>query len=72
MSTEEKTELAIIDAPYNKQVKLENIDFGGGMHLMRITIKEGSRFTQIDLDPATAKTWAGKMIDWADKHTEEN
>ena len=71
MSNEEKTELGIIDAPYNKQIKLEDMDLGGGMHLMRITIKEGSRFTQIDLDQATAKTWAESMIEWANKHPTE-
>ena len=48
MTEGEKSELGTIDAPYNKQVRLQDIDFDGTMHLMRITIKEGSRFTQLD------------------------
>ena len=72
MSQEEKTELAIINAPYNKQIKLEDMAYDSGMHLMRITIKEGSRFTQVDLDPATARGWADNMIEWANTHDQDN
>ena len=64
----EKTELGMIDAPYNKQIKLEEIAFDEGMHLMRLTIKEGSRFTQLDLDPDTARNLALNMIEWTNKH----
>jgi len=70
MTEGDKSEIGTIDAPYNKQIKLEDMDLGGGMHLMRITIKEGSRFTQIDLDPGTAASWAQNMFDWANKHDE--
>jgi hypothetical protein len=34
------------------------------MRLLRVTIKEGARFTQLDLDAATADRWAKIMWDW--------
>ena len=71
MSQEKKTELGIIDAPYNRQVKLEAMDLGNNVQLIRLTIKEGSRFTQLDLDPGTARDLAQNIVDWADKHTQD-
>jgi len=71
MSQEQKTELAMIDAPYNKQIKLEDMAFDGGMNLLRLTIKEGSRFTQLDLDPGTARDLAQNIIEWANKHVND-
>jgi len=69
MNPDKKTEIAVIEAPYNKQIKLEEMDYDGGMHLYRITIKERSRFTTLDLDPDTARELAQNLIEWANKHT---
>jgi len=38
----------------------------GGMNLLRIRIREGSRFTIFDIDPATARQWGAAMQRWAD------
>ena len=38
----------------------------GGMRLLRIRIRERTRFTIFDNDPATARQWAGAMLRWAD------
>ena len=37
----------------------------GGMKLLRIRIRERSRFTIFDIDPATARQWAAAMGRWA-------
>ncbi len=71
MSDGEKTELKVLDAPYNKMIKLEDLAFESGMHLMRVTIREGTRITQLDLDPATAKNWSECMTEWANAHIED-
>jgi hypothetical protein len=34
------------------------------MRLLRVTIKEGRRFTQLDLDEDTADRWGQAMLDW--------
>jgi hypothetical protein len=40
------------------------------MRVLRIRIREGSRFTVMDVNPETATRWAGVMNDWARDNTE--
>ena len=50
-----------------QEIELQQIDYdGGGMSLMRIRIREGSRFTVFDIDPSTARHWADAMTRWAE------
>lgn len=65
-SDETKERLADIKAPYRREVRLEDVRFESGMRLMRITIREGQRFTIMDIDAATAKTWGETMTRWAE------
>jgi len=65
VSTETKTRLATVEAPYRREIWLDDVQFESGMRLLRVTIKEGRRFTQIDLDQTTAARWAELMLDWA-------
>jgi hypothetical protein len=49
-----------------QEIELQQIDYdGGGMSLLRIRIREGSRFTVFDIDPSTARHWAETMTRWA-------
>lgn len=68
MSAETKTRIAVLEAPYGRQVWLDDVLFESGMRLLRVTIKEGRRFTQFDLDADTADKWGGALLDWA-RHT---
>ncbi len=52
-------------APYGREVELQEVLFEGGMKLLRLRIREGKRFTIMDLDPDTAAHWARVMGDWA-------
>jgi hypothetical protein len=67
VSEEIKTRIATIEAPYRREIWLDDMKFESDMNLLRVTIKEGRRFTQIDLDAATAKRWAREMNNWAEK-----
>ena len=50
----------------NQEIELQQIEFeAGGMPMLRIRIREGSRFTIFDVDPVTAEHWAKGMLDWA-------
>ena len=55
-------------APLGGQdIELQQVDLeAGGMSLMRIRIREGRRFTVIDIDPGTAGDWAEAMQRWAE------
>ena len=60
--------LARLHAPLGGQeIELQQIDFeGGGMSLLRTRIREKSRFTVFDIDPATARAWGEALLRWAD------
>lgn len=62
------SELAKFKVPLgNQEIELQQIDHvEGGMSLMRIRIREASRFTIFDIDPDTARLWARAMNEWAD------
>lgn len=50
----------------NQEIELQQLDYAaGGMAMLRIRIREHSRFTVFDIDPATAAHWAKTMSDWA-------
>ena len=53
--------------PIGKQgIELQQIEYeAGGMPLMRVRIREGSRFTVFDIDPDSAERWGRAMLAWA-------
>ena len=59
------TDLDEIQAPWNKTVTLQDVVYEGGMSLIRIRIKEGSRFTDLELDPETAGRIGTALQAWA-------
>ena len=49
-----------------QEIELQQLDHdAGGMSLMRIRIRERSRFTIFEIDPLTAKDWGEAMVQWA-------
>jgi hypothetical protein len=63
------TQLEKFKAPLGGQeIELQQVDYAaGGMSLLRIRIREKSRFTVFDIDPATAENWGKAMQQWAQK-----
>ena len=59
------TRLEKFAAPYGKEVTLENVVYENGMRVLRIHIREGRRFTVMDIDASTACHWAAAMDRWA-------
>jgi len=62
--------LATVEAPYHREIWLDDVQFESGMRLLRVTIKEGRRFTQLELDAATADRWGELMRSWARRTNE--
>ena len=62
------TDLDEIQAPWNKAVTLQNVVYEGGMALIRVRIKEGSRFTDLELDPESAVRMGKALQAWADEN----
>jgi hypothetical protein len=69
--TDIKHRLATVEAPYNKLVWLDDVTFDSGMNLLRMTIREGRRITQIDLDQDTAARIANTMLAWSQTESPE-
>ena len=65
MSGETVTPLDTFAAPWNKEVTLQTVLHDSGLRMLRIRIKEGKRFTVMDVDEDTARRWGQAMIDWA-------
>ena len=58
-------DLDAFDAPWGKKIVVQKVEYEGGLVLLRVRIKEGSRFTLLDLDPAGAKRLAQILSAWA-------
>ena len=66
MSGEMVVPLDEFDAPYGRKIKLEAVEHESGLRMLRLRIREGSRFTVLDLDENTARHWGAAMCSWAD------
>ena len=58
------TDLKIISAPWNKTIKLQNISYEGGMNMLRFRIKEGKRFTDLELDSQSLEQLNAVLSNW--------
>ncbi|HNQ04024.1 MAG TPA: hypothetical protein PKH69_05370 [Thiobacillaceae bacterium] len=52
----------------NQEIEFLDVRYAaGGTPMLRLRIRErGARFTIFDVDPLTAKFWAGEMLKWAE------
>jgi len=57
--------------PFGKDVEIIEVLAENDVQLLRVRIKEGSRFTMLDLDPATALHWGNLMASWASSYMGE-
>jgi len=58
------TQLDKFSAPYGREVTLENVAYENGTRVLRIHIREGNRFTVMDIDENTASNWGAAMLRW--------
>jgi hypothetical protein len=59
------TQLDNFTAPYGKEVTLENVAYENGARVLRIHIREGNRFTVMDINASVASQWGEAMNAWA-------
>ncbi|MBU6207055.1 MAG: hypothetical protein KGQ42_05160 [Alphaproteobacteria bacterium] len=59
--------IATILAPYSKQLQIELQHYDNGLALLRLTVREGRRFTQIDFDAETAAQLAEHLSVFANR-----
>lgn len=63
--------IASLTVPLGGQrIEMHPIDAeAGGLSLLRVRIREGSRFTVFDIDPATATAWGEALQAWGRSHS---
>ncbi|TVP91947.1 MAG: hypothetical protein EA347_01980 [Thioalkalivibrio sp.] len=54
-----------IEAPFGEIIELRQIIHDSGVPLLRVLVRDGGRYTKLDLDPATASRWGDTMVRWA-------
>jgi len=59
------TEIDAFNAPWNKELTVAEVQYEGGFKMFHLRIKEGKRFTDLELDPETATHLAELMSTWA-------
>lgn len=67
MISETVTRLERFPAPYGREITLDNVLHESGMQLLRITVREGRRFTIFDLDAPTAAHWGSALTGWSEQ-----
>lgn len=63
--SETATRLDKFLVPYGREIILENIEYENGTRVLRLRIREGNRFTIMDLDPGSASRLGSALGDWA-------
>jgi len=66
MTDETITDIAELELPFRRQANLKNVEFDSGLNMLRLTLREGRRFTVIDLDADSAEKLGNLMARWAD------
>ena len=56
------TDLAEFELPYGRRAKLRRVDFDGGLSMVRLVLREGTRITQVDMDAASASELGEALI----------
>ncbi|MBV1703872.1 MAG: hypothetical protein KGI57_03370 [Hyphomicrobiales bacterium] len=67
MSDHVRTRIDEIAAPYHRGIALDDLAYESGLRLVRVTIREGHRYTMLDLDKPTAARLADALRRWADE-----
>jgi len=72
VSGETVTRLERFQAPYGREVTLDDVVHESGMKMLRITVREGRRFTIFDLDAPTAAHFGSGLLNWSERVGREN
>lgn len=57
-------ELDAFDLPWGKKLALQEVEYEGGLAFLRLRIREGNRFTLVDIDRATAARLGDVLTGW--------
>ncbi len=67
MGIEDMTLIGKYELRYTRKASLHDHEYESGMHLLRLTLREGHRITAIDIGPEQALAIGQEMLAWAKK-----
>ena len=65
MADEKIQEIAKLEAPFGREIICQDVVHESGLRMMRVRIREGSRFTILDIDTPIAAEWGQIMEKWS-------
>ncbi len=67
MTADKMVEISRHELPYTRKASLHDHEYESGMHLLRLTIREGHRITAVDLSVENAQAIGQDLLNWAAK-----
>ena len=64
MSEPRVTSIGRLAAPWGKEIELQELAYDNGFAFLRLRIREGRRFTDLDLDATTALGLTAALDGW--------
>jgi hypothetical protein len=62
------TEIAEHVLPFGRRVRVMDVDYQNGLHMLRLIWREGKRITQVEIDPENAAAFGADMLQWSKDH----
>lgn len=60
------TDLEEFETSWGRMIRLQELEYEGGLKLLRVRIREGQRFTDLELSPDMAEHFGKALLAWAD------
>ena len=64
MANEFVNDIANLEIPFGREMLIQDVKHESGLQMMRIRLKEGSRFTIFDIDNDTVNKLKEILNDW--------
>lgn len=59
------TEIDEVEAPWGRNVRVQEVEFEGGAVMLRVRIREGRRFTDLEMTRDVAARLGNSLVSWA-------
>ena len=63
--TDTVREMHEYELPFRRKAELREVQFEGGLNMLRLVLREGKRITQVDMDVDVATKMANDILAWA-------
>ncbi len=60
------TEIDEVEAPWGRNVRVQEVEFEGGAVMLRVRIREGRRFTDLEMTREVAARIGALLVSWGE------